>query len=65
MHIEYTGNAPGTRLWTGPYTRYRYPFGRERTHGKVDIRDALKMLTAKIPDGTERLWRLYRASRGS
>ena len=47
-------------MWRGPFTRYYYPFGRGRTVGKVDTRDAAKFLTQRIANGAERVWRPYK-----
>ena len=49
------------RKWPGEFTGQYYPFGGERTHGKVDIRDGLKLLAQRVDDGAERIWRIYRA----
>jgi len=50
------------RKWPGEFTGQCYPFGGERTHGKVDVRDGLKFLTQIVGDGAEKIWRLYRGA---
>lgn len=48
------------RKWPGEFTGQYYPFGGERTHGKVDVRDGLKFLVQIVAAGAEKTWRLYR-----
>ena len=62
LHIEYAGDAPGIKMWPGPFTGFRYPFGKDRTHGKVDMRDGARFLTQRVADGADRAWRPYKAN---
>jgi hypothetical protein len=59
--LEYAGNAPGVRRWTGPATGQPYRFGADKRIGKVDKRDAIEFLKQRTAGGAERIWRLYRA----
>lgn len=48
------------KMWPGPFTGYRYPFGADRTHGKVDMRDAVQFLTQRVANEATRIWRPYK-----
>jgi len=47
------------RYWRGPYTGTLYPFGRDRTVGYVDARDAIKFINQTLHGGAAPIWRPY------
>lgn len=42
--LEYRGTSEGVQTWRGPVTRTPYRFGRTRSQGYVDVKDAQGML---------------------
>lgn len=50
VELRYIGKAPNRRLWTGPVTGTRYPFGPGEVR-YVDERDAQVWLNPKRGEG--------------
>ena len=50
VELRYTGKAPDRRLWTGPVTGVKYPFGPGEAR-YVDKRDAQVWLHPRRGEG--------------
>lgn len=62
LALEYTGNAPGVRLWRGAVTGVPYRFGKDQRVGLVDARDAIRFILQRTANGAVPVWRPFQGA---